>query len=357
MIDTAVLQLIAEHSDGGLRDSLGVLDKLSSYKMDKITIEDYYEINDMITEKELNEFKNSILLLDNKTIIDKIKKYSDSGKNLIEIIKQLLISLRDDIINYYINDNKNNINITEYQKLTNIINKNMFDIKKSGNPRIYIEIMLLNYINNSKIISQEINKSENPIKNEKNDSKIENIVKKEVKKEKIKEDNSDKEKEDSLINNSNLLEINDIRINNVLAKADKKEKIKNLSLIDSLNEYVFDQKIGYIISEILNATLEAASNDALILSYEYESVVDTNLNNLEKLTKVFNEKTDSNKKLAIVSKAKWDKVKKEYINNTKNGKKYDIIEEPDLVIKKSQENKSKNEENALDLFKDIVEIK
>ena len=64
--------------------------------------------------------------------------------------------------------------------------------------------------------------------------------------------------------------------------------------------------------EILNATLEASSYNGIILSYEYESVVDTNINNIVKLNEIYNELTKSDKKIAIVSKENWNKIKKEY---------------------------------------------
>ena len=128
-IDDEVLYLIAEFSDGGLRDSLGVLDKLSSYKTEKITIEDYYEVNDMITNEELNLFKQSIISLDVERIIQKIKKYSDGGKNLIEISNQLLISLKNDLIRFYTNDEKASELINCYQSLANLLSEKMFDIK------------------------------------------------------------------------------------------------------------------------------------------------------------------------------------------------------------------------------------
>ncbi len=372
-VDEKVLNMIAENSDGGLRDSLGILDKLSSYKTDKITVEDYYDINDMITENELNSFKNSILSFDNNEIIQKIKKYSDDGKNLIEIIKQLLILLRNDLVDYYINNNVDKKLIVNSQDLANLINEKMFDIKKSGNPKIFIEIMLLNYVNIHKNISQEINyfpNNENieteKVKVDKNLSDTtkqqekNNIIKHETIKDSNKEEiysvNTEKNKEVELINTSNILEINEIRINNVLATANKQEKNNDLKLIESLNDYVFDQKIGYIISEILNANLEASSSESIILSYEYDSVVNTNLNNIENITKIYNDKTKSNKKIAIISKDNWNKIKKEYINNTKNGKKYDIIEEPELIINKTQNNESNEQDNPLDLFKEIIEI-
>ena len=127
--------------------------------------------------------------------------------------------------------------------------------------------------------------------------------------------------------------------------------------MNSLNDYVFDQKIGYIVSELLNATIEASSTLGMIISYEYESVVDTNINNLQKLNDIYNNLTKSDKKIAIVSKDNWNKLKKEYINNTKNGKKYDIIKEPDLIINTLKEESIDIEDSPLGLFKDIVEIK
>ena len=382
-IDDEVLYLIAEFSDGGLRDSLGVLDKLSSYKTAKITIEDYYEVNDMITNEELNLFKQSIILLDVEKIINKIKKYSDSGKNLIEISNQLLISLKDDLIKFYTNGEEDSKLVNCYQSLANLLNEKMFDIKKCGNPRVYIEILLLNYVNEHKNISREIKYFPKKDVIDKNNvilkENIYNSTQKTVDKIKNNEkninddihENSENLKDKanielcenklltelSLIDNSNILKIINIRINNVLAEATKSEKNKDLQLILSLNDYVFDQNIGYLVSEILNATLEASSYSGIILSYEYESVVDANINNIVKLNEIYNELTKYDKKIAIVSKENWNKIKKEYINNTKNGRKYDIIEEPDLIIDKKQENKSNEENNPLDLFKDIVEIK
>ena len=52
-IDDDVLLEIAISSDGGMRDSLGMLDKLSSFTTDNITLDDFAELNGTITKKEL----------------------------------------------------------------------------------------------------------------------------------------------------------------------------------------------------------------------------------------------------------------------------------------------------------------
>ena len=48
-IESDVLNEIALSSDGGMRDSLGMLDKLSSYTTDKITMDIYTELNGLVT--------------------------------------------------------------------------------------------------------------------------------------------------------------------------------------------------------------------------------------------------------------------------------------------------------------------
>ena len=153
-IEENVLELIADYSDGGLRDSLGILDKLSSYKVEKITEHDFYEMNDMINFEELKKFKKSIFDNDFNSVILKIKEYNDNGKNLIEIMYQLINLIKQDLINIYINDLDEDTN--RLINLINLLNEKMFDIKKSGNPKIYIEILILNFMNQHKNISREI---------------------------------------------------------------------------------------------------------------------------------------------------------------------------------------------------------
>ena len=357
-VEKDVLIKIAEYSNGGLRDSLGVLDKLSSYKTTKIDIDDFYEINDMISSEEIDEFKNNILYGKTAEVIENILNYNNNGKNLVEIMSQLLFSLRNDIVNYYIKLD-NNKNIDNIYKLINLINEKMFDIKKSGNPKIFIEILLLNYISkldlNNKNISREIISQE--IKNP-------DIVKKkklDIHKEDKKEDKANiiiEEQKKTLKICSNISEIMKIRVNNVFSLASREEKINDQKLIDKLNEYVFNQEYGYIVSEIMNSKLRASSKDCIILSFEYDSVVEKNQADIEKITDVYQKLTGTNKKIAIISDKLWQEEKNKYVDNIKNDVKYVIIEEPTFkYVENIEKDDSVDEENPMDLFQDIVEIK
>ena len=104
-IDEDVLFEIAVASDGGMRDSLGMLDKLSSYTDSKITLEDFAELNGMITSKNLHEFCSELFCGNLSFVLSSINKYNSEGKNLIQIMSQLMHYLRNLLVDYYISSN------------------------------------------------------------------------------------------------------------------------------------------------------------------------------------------------------------------------------------------------------------
>ena len=56
---------------------------------------------------------------------------------------------------------------------------------------------------------------------------------------------------------------------------------------------------------------------------------------LEKIEYLFNSQNQENFKFVFIDEARWSKEKVEYINNIKNGKKYEILEENQEKMKKS----------------------
>ena len=97
-----VLKQIALSSNGGLRDSISSLDKIASYKQDLITMEDYLEINDMVSSQEIENFIEVILSGNIKKFILMFNQYYCNGKNLIEIINQSIYYLRNIMMDYYL---------------------------------------------------------------------------------------------------------------------------------------------------------------------------------------------------------------------------------------------------------------
>lgn len=386
-IENDVLKEIALAADGGMRDSLGMLDKLSSYTDDLITMDIYTELNGLITKRDLKIFSDSIFSCSFKEVLSQITKFNDCGKNLVQITSQFMYYLRDLLVDYYTKTKNCDYDISLVEKLITVINEKMFDIKKSGNPKIYIEILLLNFM--SSINGDFVGKSSDiKVSQEKNsvifnDKKNESISEKTIETSIVKEepivvsdeivvDDTKNEKNDSLDDavyledndNSvsktvgdilNLDEIINVRINNAFALANKQVLTQEMSKLSLLNDYTFDQQIGYLVCEILNSKFRVASDDIIVLSYEYDSIVQQNLEHLEQMEDVYNKLTGSVKKFAIITDNQWNELKSEYISHLKNGEHYEIKEEPEKLFKKEETNDIISND-AASIFGDIVEF-
>lgn len=377
-IDDDVLEEISFSCDGGMRDALSSLDQLNSYCEGQITLEDYAEVNGSLTTEEINNFYYDIFERNYANILTKIKTYNESGKNIITILDRLMRYLRNLIVKHYIDNENLAFSLEDVHRLVLMINEKMFDIKKSSNPTVYVEMILLEFMNSigmdfKKIKLEEIDDSlgkslkMDDITSKKDDELPSKTLE-------IKEDSSDKNTEKNYGKNegleanedvnlaimdipkiSNIGEIMDVRVNNTLAKANKQLLINEISKLDMFNDYTFDQEIGYICCSILDAKIRAVSDENIIISYEFDSVVKQNLNNINKIMDIYNNITNSNKKIAIITDKQWEDVKKQYIYDIKNGKSWNIKNEPEEVFIEQKKDDIINNK-AIELFGDIVEI-
>lgn len=376
-IEADVLHDIAKFSDGGMRDALGLLDKLSSYTDKKITSDSFAELNGTITKGDLEKFVDNIFSNNIGEILTYIVDINNSGKNLIQVIIQLLDYLQDTLFSYYVNNVELKYPVDKIISLANIINDKLFDIKKSSNPRIYIEMLLIDFceknknFNSVEIISREIipNKelTNNSIKDSQTIVRTENHAKNDtaVIDTNVKKDNdsSDKitiNKEFSpSIDKKVILNLNDImkaRVNNIMATADKSILKDVIDKMPIFNDYTFDSEIGFAACALLDTKVRAASNIGIILSYEYDSIVKQNLLNLEKISEVYNKLNKTDYKLAIISDLEWDKAKSDYIKTIKSGGSYSLIEEPAPELFEDTKKDDIISNSAVELFGDIVEI-
>lgn len=346
-VDKETLESIAEMSNGGMRDSIGMLDKLFAYCGNKITYEDFIKVNKIVSTKEVDNFIELVYENNINDVIGKIEEWNSTGVNVTQLLEMMLISLKNIIISSITGKSKYEDN-NKLIKLSNLINENLFDIKKSSNPKIYIEIMFLGFMNDYQIISREIILEEKPTKevNKKNneDKMSTDIVEKKIEKPKIEEQEE-----------SNIEEIMKIRLNNAFATANKQELEKDKEKMNKLNDYTFDQEIGYLVCSLLDSKLRVSSDNYLVISYEYDSMVNENIKLLNKMTNVLKEKADIAKKISIISDELWEKEKKKYVSMLKNKEKYEIIEEPELIINKKVK-KEVNNNNIINDFGDIVEV-
>ena len=351
-IEDEVLTSIASASDGGLRDAIGLLDKLSSYKLGKITYNDFLTMNGQIIENELLEFENSILAYKTDVMLEKIENYYNNGKDLVQILKQLIYHLKDILINYYMKNENLEYSEKEIVELVSLLNEKISDIKKSDDIKVYVEILLLHFINRNKTVEKN---SSREIISEKNSKIIDTAS----------DSGSKPTKEITPINNSDnninykhLKETMLIRAKNTLAEATKNNLNIEINTWKKINDYTFDVNNGYLACELLDGIPRASSNKSLIISYEHSSTLKRMSDHFQKLTTFYNEISNSNKKISFIEDSDWENLKKEYIMLLKSGKKMEIIDEPTEEPKKGK-TESSNESflRAKELFGDLVEIR
>ena len=377
-IDDDVINKIAILSDGGMRDALGYLDKMVSFSDKKITIEDFNEVNGIISDDDVESFLNYILKGSIEKVLTIINDFNDSGKNLIQIMVQLIDYIRNIIVDYYLKNNSLNYSIDLYQALINNLNDKIVSIKKSDNAKIYIEMLLLKFINdniiNENIISnnnykpvdkgnfiqnntivEKKSSDEKQIEMNKNSLiKDENDAKNVIMESQEKYNSIELDEEKSLI--INIDDVMQARINNAFATASKQTLKEINSSFDKLKDYTFDQDIGFLVCSLLDSTVRVAGNSVFIISYNSDALVKSNLNNLLKLEDTYNKLNNSHFKIAIISDDDWDILKNQYITNLKNNISYNLMEEPELVFEESNKNDIISS-SAVELFgSDIVEV-
>lgn len=333
-IDELAINEIVKNSSGGMRDAIGLLDKLNAFCESKITVDDVRMVMGIASIGEITEFAD--LLINNTTdkLLQKIELYYNSGQDLLKIIEEVIIELRKKIL---LNTECEYINIIN--ELLELENKIIY----TKNKKIVFDLYIMNKTNvrenENKIIKKiEINQNSKSLQINENLKSEENYNK--------KSETVDKK-------------IIDIRVNNTFAGVNKSIINKIRDKWDDLKEYVFDTETGSLICNLFDSYPAAASNTNLIIVTKYDSGANKINIDIEKYEKILFDKLQISNKLIALSTDEWNIIKKAFIKNNKEGIKYEYISENQIEtkIKKEIVNKNKKEnikEKAEALFGDLV---
>ena len=137
----------------------------------------------------------------------------------------------------------------------------------------------------------------------------------------------------------------DIRINNTFVNA-KKEFLNNLK--SKWNDFVIYESNANkaMLSYLADTNIVAASDKYAIVTNNLDITNDLINQNIKYLEKDFNLFFNGSYYLVAISPKKWEQERNKYINNIKNGYKYEIIDN-DIIIK---EDKSELEKIANEIF-------
>ena len=354
-ISDDALYEIARVSDGGMRDSINLLDQLCSYDLNNITIDDVYNVYGTISYTDIAELLSNVKDNNGNYVVSYIEKINKDGINLSKFIEELLLFLKDVLvykncgneleikskndsivkINYIFSEN-------DIYYVIDLLNDLLGKLKYSVHPSVLLIANLLKLCgvmsNNSSVDKEVVNNAEPS-----------DIIKKPV------------EKQNNVAINNNapvykskkiLLPTNDyveIVINNTFATASRDYLTNLLDKWRDVSEYITDARYVAISSFLADIVPRAAGNDYAILSGKYASIVDGVNSNLSLFERLLEDMIGHKVKVIALNDDVWEQKKLEYVNNRKSGKQYSLKDLPNINNTISDNDNDNSESSSDDM--------
>lgn len=360
-IDSSALKAIAEYSNGGMRDAIGLLDQLSSYKNEEIKSEDVDEICGLISNEQIFGLLNDILGNNLKDAIDKIVAYNDNGKNLNIIFEKIVDTLKNLLIyinasDYFSDDNlkgrydyfSSKISEENIYSIVDELNNSIKNMKYDNNKLLLAQLCLIK-------INSLLNKDK--VNDNRNDSNLQKKKENNISQEIIQNDNSSKKtynKSWEIIKTNNFDEFKNVRINNTLALFNKKDLLQFKRKISVLKDYISNEKYGSMVSLLLDGELKAKGNEYIIYVYDDKKMTELFNNSLFDIEKFMLSIFNENLKMISVVLNDWEIIKKDF-NNSLRTKENKYVVKPDIELELIKTEKENINPNDIDnMFGEIV---
>ena len=358
-VSDEALNEIARISDGGMRDSISLLDQLIAYNPDHATVDDVHEINGSLSNERLKKFIINILNSDITNVLNDIDEFYSNGKSLIKITEAIINFLKnvllfkvskdylqtkfDDVTSY-----EEIANITSIEQIYNLItkfNNELNDIKLSSDPKLSMEILIIKECNKKEQnISREIiletkKVEETIVVSEEKQLEINREISLEHTNVLVKEQEPEVKKDlevevEPEINidmkyNSNITELIDLRVNNTLARFNKMllKNIKEKLIV--ISDYLLDDRYSKYASILLDGEVKASSDENLIFVYQTKNTSEEFNSNLLLIEELISQVLESDYKVISVDIEKWEIIKNEF--NSKQ-KKYEYKPEKQELL-------------------------
>lgn len=302
-----VLTEIAKQSNGGMRDSISMLEKLSIFVKDKkINIDDYTKVSGNLSSQDINNFIE--LYMNDKKIelINYIDKIDKTGIDLVKLLEQSIKMISNNI-------DENNCSII---------------------------IKLNKYINEMKLSSFPLAMLKSFIYKDLNDSKENVTITTNIK---PKEDTKRNIKEELIVYDAEELK------SSCMKNASKEIKNSLIELWSKKDKYKYDVDFGSLLPDLEGIDIAVTSDEIVILFTSDDKKIKNINNNVSKYLSLFEEIFKGRYKVLVISDKEWKEMQDAYIKALKNKKNINNNVE--------KEKKDTNEiNNFAKLFKNVERI-
>lgn len=384
-IDDEAIEEIAKLSEGAMRDAIGLLDQISSFADSKITVEDIYTIRGSVSNGVLIELIEKYIDNDASSILSIVDDIYLSGKDFYRLSEDILVFYRNMLISKvapsYFEDKalqlkddimrlSSKIEVKRIERMIKKLEELLRNIKSSDYPRILFETTILSDLDLDESFENEkpttekdktfvmgINEVDSKSKNNeiKLDKNINEIIKEEFKEKDIKKVTTKNKSNNSFAITDALKEA---MINNTIAEASASLKKEATVKFEELDKYLIDKDFKAAATILKDSIVTAVSNDHMLLTYKYESMVEDNDNEYASISNLIKQMFGSEYKVVAITDKRWKELRPYFLNLKKDNGTIPLIEEKYEKINKS-ENMIENEnyEEVLNIFdSDLIEM-
>lgn len=390
-IDPEAISLIAQLADGGMRDSLSILDQCIAYCSSNITVDNVREIYGVLTTSDIGKLFEHLYAHEVDALIQQIQECSDKGMDLKRLTSDFITLLKESIILDY-SSNSQLVSNTHKEVIEkyllkspspfrfNVLNKLMDVFNKynyASNVLDYLETALLKSISNSYEIKSKTTHDvieDSDGENEENFAESSDLSydltseKSEIDKKVPKnsentgtselETISDVSRETlkEVRNKDSKIILNDEYILQLLVGANKTERKIDTAKMDERNMYLADLEYAKYANSLRNIAIVASGDKYIVVAVRSE--LEAKEINEMQLTQGFEDFMEQvlgkAKKIFAIDHIQQTRVLEEFKERMIQG----TLPEPiDVIISRSnssdKEKKLSEEEQMIELFPNI----
>ena len=390
-IDPEAISLIAQLADGGMRDSLSILDQCIAYCSSNITVDNVREIYGVLTTSDIGKLFEHLYAHEVDALIQQIQECSDKGMDLKRLTSDFITLLKESIILDY-SSNSQLVSNTHKEVIEkyllkspspfrfNVLNELMDVFNKynyASNVLDYLETALLKSISNSYEIKS---KTTHDVIEDSDREKEENFTKSsdlsyDLTSEKSEIDKKEpKNSENTGIseletisdvsretlkevgNKDSKIILNDEYILQLLVGANKTERKIDTAKMDERNMYLADLEYAKYANSLRNIAIVASGDKYIVVAVRSE--LEAKEINEMQLTQGFEDFMEQvlgkAKKIFAIDHIQQTRVLEEFKERMIQG----TLPEPvDVIISRSnssdKEKKLSEEEQMIELFPNI----
>lgn len=390
-IDPEAISLIAQLADGGMRDSLSILDQCIAYCSSNITVDNVREIYGVLTTSDIGKLFEHLYAHEVDALIQQIQECSDKGMDLKRLTSDFITLLKESIILDY-SSNSQLVSNTHKEVIKNyllkspspfrfnVLNELMDVFNKynyASNVLDYLETALLKSISNSYEIKSKTTHDvieDSDRENKENFAKSSDLSydltseKSEIDKKVPKnsentgiselETISDVSRETlkEVGNKDSKIILNDEYILQLLVGANKTERKIDTAKMDERNMYLADLEYAKYANSLRNIAIVASGDKYIVVAVRSE--LEAKEINEMQLTQGFEDFMEQvlgkAKKIFAIDHIQQTRVLEEFKERMIQG----TLPEPvDVIISRSnssdKEKKLSEEEQMIELFPNI----